>query len=34
MALNIAPPTSITNLFENWLNAIAKEDKGHIRVGV
>jgi hypothetical protein len=34
MTYNITPPTSITNLFGNLLNGVAKKDKGHIRVGV
>jgi hypothetical protein len=34
MTFNIRPPVNITNLFGNWLNGVAKKDKGHIRVGV
>jgi hypothetical protein len=34
MSFNIPPPLNITNLFANWLNRVAKKDKGHIRVGV
>jgi cellulose synthase/poly-beta-1,6-N-acetylglucosamine synthase-like glycosyltransferase len=34
MTFNIPPPSNITNLFGNWLNGVAKKDKGRIRVGV
>ena len=34
MNFNITPPTSITNLFGNWLNGVRKRDKTQIRVGV
>jgi hypothetical protein len=31
---NLPPPTSITNMFGNWLNGIPKNDKARLRVGV
>ena len=31
---NITPPTSITNLFGNWLNGVDKKTKANIHVGV
>jgi hypothetical protein len=31
---NIPPPTSINNLFGNWLNGIDKQTKARIHVGV
>ena len=31
---NIPPPTSITNMFGNWLNEVCKKDKARIRIGV
>ena len=34
VAYNLPPPTSIPNLFGNWLVGINKILKGHIRVGV
>jgi hypothetical protein len=34
MTFNLPPPSNISNMFRNWLNGIAKKDKGHIRVGV
>jgi hypothetical protein len=34
ITFNIYPPANITNLFGNWLNGVAKKDKGLIRVGV
>jgi hypothetical protein len=34
MTFNITPPSNITNLFENWLNGVAKKDKIHIGVRV
>jgi hypothetical protein len=34
MTFNIPPQTNATNMFGNWLNGVAKKDKGHIRVGV
>ena len=34
VAYNLTPPTSIPNLFGNWLVGINKILKGHIRVGV
>ena len=34
MAFNIYPPTSITNLFGNWLRGVTKKLKVQIRVGV
>jgi hypothetical protein len=34
MTFNITPPSNISNLFWNWLNGVAKKDKGHIRVVV
>jgi hypothetical protein len=30
MALHIAQPANITNLFGNWLNGVVKKDKIHI----
>jgi hypothetical protein len=32
-SLNLVPPCSITNIFENWLNKIDDRFKKHIRVG-
>jgi hypothetical protein len=34
MTFNIPPPSSITNLFGNWLKGVTKKDKGLVRVGV
>ena len=34
MALNIHPPTSVANLFGNWLRGVDKKEKVQIRVGV
>ena len=34
MAFNIHPPTSISNLFGNWLKGVSKKEKVQIRVGV
>ena len=34
MALNLQPPTSINNLFGNWLRGVDKSEKVQIRVGV
>ena len=34
MTFNMPAPANVTNLFGNWLNGVAKKDKGHIRVGV
>jgi hypothetical protein len=34
MTFSITPPFNIINLFGNWLNGVAKKDKGHIKVGV
>ena len=31
---NITPPTSISNLFGNWLNGTDKDTKARIRIGV
>jgi hypothetical protein len=31
---NIEPPTSVTNMFGNWLNGIGRRVKARIRVGV
>ena len=31
---NISPPTSITNLFGNWLSGVDKKTKARIRIGV
>ena len=33
MTFSIAPPTSIPNLFGNWLHGVSKKDKAQIRVG-
>jgi hypothetical protein len=32
MASGIIPPTSIKNLFHNWLVGVSKQEKAHIRV--
>ena len=34
LALNLQPPTSINNLFGNWLRGVDKNEKVQIRVGV
>ena len=34
ISFNIQPPTSIANLFGNWLRGVSKEVKAQIRVGV
>jgi hypothetical protein len=34
MTFNKHHPANITNLFGNWLNGVAKKDKGHIRAGM
>jgi hypothetical protein len=34
MTFAISPPSNINNMFGNWLNGIAKKDKGFIRIGV
>ena len=34
MALNISPPTSINNMFGNWLLGVPRNEKVQIRVGV
>jgi hypothetical protein len=34
MTFNLPPPSSVSNLFGNWLNGVPKKDKGHIRVSV
>jgi hypothetical protein len=31
---NISPPTNVTNMFDNWLNGVDKNDKARIRIGV
>jgi hypothetical protein len=33
-AYNIPPPSSITNIFGNWLKGVQKKDKGRICIGV
>jgi hypothetical protein len=33
-AYNIPPPTSITNMFGNWLYGVPKKDKNKIRIGI
>lgn len=34
ITFNFPPPTSITNLFGNWLNGVEKKLKAHMRMGV
>ena len=34
MTFSLPPPKNIKNLFGNWLNNVAKQDKIQIRVGV
>jgi hypothetical protein len=33
-AYNIPPPTSINNMFGNWLYGVPKKDKNKIRIGI
>jgi hypothetical protein len=33
-AYNLPPPTSISNMFGNWLNGVENRDRARIRIGV